>query len=74
MKNSLREKLKEERVDIERKILAYHKSERKGKEDKAIAACKNKRVDPIIGKNAEAISNNGDMAENIGEQYETTWS
>ena len=74
MKNSLREKLKEERVDIERKILAYHKSERKGKEDKAIAACKNKRVDPIIGKNAEAISNNGDMAESIGEQYETTWS
>ena len=39
--NPLRKKLKEERVDIERKILASHKNERKQKEDKAIGACKN---------------------------------
>lgn len=31
-------------------------------------------VGPIIDKNGEVISNNSDMAENIGEQYETTWS
>ena len=29
-------------------------------------------VGPIIDKNGEAITNNRDMAENIGEQYETT--
>ena len=88
LKNPLREKLKEERIEIERKILASHRSERKRNEDKAIAACKNNRkfffsyakglskvrqnVGPIIDKNGEVISNNGDMAENIGEQYETT--
>ena len=25
-------------------------------------------------QNGEEISNNGDMAENMGEQYETTWT
>ena len=90
LNNPLREKLKEERLEIERKILASHKNERKRKEDKAIAACKNNRkfffsyakglskvrqgVGPIIDKGGEVISKNVDMAENIGEQYETTWS
>ena len=90
LNNPLREKLKEERLEIERKILDSHKNERKRKEDKAIAACKNNRkfffsyakglskvrqnVGPIIDKNGEVISNKGDMAENIGEQYETTWT
>ena len=71
LNNPLREKLKEERIEIERKILASHRSERKRKEEKAIAACKNNRkfffsyakglskvrqnVGPIIDKNGEAI-------------------
>ena len=90
LNNPLREKLKEERIEIERKILDSHKNERKRKEDKAIAACKNNRkfffsyakglskvrqnVGPIIDKNGEVISNKGEMAENIGEQYESTWT
>ena len=82
--------MKEDRAEIERKILASHKNERKRKEDKAIEACKNnpkyffsyakrlrkvrQNVGPIIDKKGEVITDNGDMAENIHEQYETTWS
>ena len=89
-KHPLREKLKEERAEIERKILASHKNERKRKEDKAIEACKNnpkyffsyakrlrkvkQNVGPIIDRKGEVISDNGDMAEIIHDQYETTWS
>ena len=43
LNNPLREKLKEERIEIERTILDSHKNERKRKEDRAIAACKNNR-------------------------------
>ena len=42
-KYPLRATLKEERVEIEKKLLASHKSERKRNEDKAVTACKTNR-------------------------------
>ena len=89
-KNPLKKKLKEERLEIERKLLDSHKSERKRNEAKAVMECKTNRkyffsyakklskvrqnVGPIIDQNGEAISNPGDMSEIIHDQYETVWS
>ena len=89
MKYPLWVKLNEERLEIQRKLQASHKSKRKGNEAKAVMACKTNRkfffsyakklskvkqnIGPIIDQNGEAISNPGDMAEIINDQYETVW-